>query len=137
MSNTVLAFDFGTKKIGVAVGNSQVGTCSPLGIIEAKNKQVNWDGVENIIKKWRPGTIVVGLPLDMYDGFTEITKLTEAFITELQNRVAIPVKSIDEKLSTKEAENRIKEFNIKDSDKNKLDAIAAMIILEAWFETNK
>ena len=70
-SRSVLAFDYGTKSIGVAIGQELTGTASPLAALKARDGVPNWDDIEKILKEWQPDLVVVGLPLDMQGGELE------------------------------------------------------------------
>ena len=126
---TLLCFDYGTKRIGVAVGQSITGTASPLNIIQVTNNKPDWDSIRQLIDNWKPDAIVVGIPLQMDDGQQEMTIAAEKFARQLEGRFRIPVYGADERLSTFEAENRT-------GRKISLDAVAAQAILETWLAEN-
>lgn len=128
--NTLLCFDYGTKRIGVAVGQSLTGTASPLDIVRVYNNKPDWNAIEKIIENWKPDAIVVGIPLQMNNEQQEMTLAADKFARQLEGRFNLPVYGIDERLSTFEAEQRT-------NKKTSIDDVAAQAILETWFAENK
>ncbi len=128
----ILAFDFGVKKIGVAVGHTETCSSSPLQIILNKNDKVNWNEINILLNEWRPEIIIVGKPLNMDGTDSEIMKKVEKFNQELESIYDARYEYIDERLTTFEAREILKEANI-----NEVDANAAKILIDNWFEINK
>tara|TARA_B100001250_G_C19773306_1_gene778281 strand:- start:606 stop:1001 length:396 start_codon:yes stop_codon:yes gene_type:complete len=128
----ILAFDFGVKKIGVAVGHTETCSSSPLQIILNKNDKVNWNEINILLNEWRPEIIIVGKPLNMDGTDSEIMKKVEKFNQKLESIYDARYEYIDERLTTFEAREILKEANI-----NKVDANAAKILIDNWFEINK
>ncbi len=131
-SKTYLGFDFGLKRIGVAVGQSLTHTATALETLAANNGKPDWSAVERLLKEWQPQAFVVGLPLNMDGTETEITPRTRRFGNQLHERFKLPVHWMDERLSTHEAERLIAQSGSKrgtDSDK-----LAAQLILQSWLE---
>ena len=128
--NTLLCFDYGTKRIGVAVGQSLTGTASPLDIVRVYNNKPDWNAIEKIVENWKPDAIVVGIPLQMNNEKQEMTLAADKFARQLEGRFHLPVYGIDERLSTFEAEQRT-------NKKTSIDDVAAQAILETWFAENK
>lgn len=131
-----LGFDFGTRNIGVAVGQSITQTATPLKIIHARDGVPQWQEIAAIIKKWRPDALIVGLPLKMDDsewGET-ITKKAQLFAAALRIHFhPLPVHLVDERLTTKAAREFIYDnFGYKALQKEPIDSFAAKIILESW-----
>jgi putative Holliday junction resolvase len=126
-SRTVLAFDFGLKRIGVAVGEPELGTVHPLGTVQG------FPQIEKLVAEWRPARIVVGLPV-AEQGLHPLAKRVERFARELENRYRVPVVLVDERFSSAEAESRLKESKTKMPIKKNLDSVAAQLILEQYFE---
>ncbi len=122
----VMAFDYGMKKIGVAVGQSITGTANPLTILSAKDGVPDWLEVEKLIRHWQPAHIVVGLPLNMDDSPSEMSVKAEKFARRLTGRFNIEHSTVDERLSSFEARDYA-------NDKQPVDAIAAKLILETYF----
>ncbi|MDN3608969.1 Holliday junction resolvase RuvX [Vibrio ostreicida] len=136
MPKTIMAFDFGTKSIGSAIGQEITGTASPLKAFKARDGIPNWDDIEKIIKEWQPQLLVVGLPTDLHGQALEsITPRAKKFAKRLQGRFGLPVELHDERLSTTEARAELFEFGgFKALSKGNVDCQSAVIILESWFE---
>lgn len=138
MSKTVMAFDYGTKSIGCAIGQQITGTASPLKAFKATDGIPDWDDIALLIKEWQPDLIVVGLPQDLHGQPLEtITPRAKKFANRLHGRFGLPVELHDERLSTKEA--RAELFNMggyKALKKGNVDCQSAVIILESWFEAH-
>jgi len=126
---SLLCFDFGTKRIGVAVGQTITLTATPLHTVRNINNRPDWNKIEKLITEWQPDALVVGLPLNMMDETQEMTIASERFMRQLHGRFHLPVYSIDERLSSFEATQRT-------SKTTDLDPVAAQIILETWFAEN-
>ena len=135
---TVLAFDFGLKRIGVAVGQSLTQTAKPLPLLKAQDGAPKWDQIQQLIDEWQPQILVVGLPVHM-DGTTQdVTKLATRFGNRLNGRFHLPVEWVDERLTSYEAELMLDDLNINPSnDKIGIDSVSAMLILEQYFSCNK
>lgn len=132
-----LAFDFGMRHIGVAVGQRITKTASPLSILFAKQGTPNWQEVANLIKKWQPCALVVGVPVHLDGTQQEITQAAIDFIEKLRIRFTIPVYAAEERLTTKDARGRIFEAGgYRALQQEPIDSVAAKIILEGWFNTN-
>ncbi len=133
-SSFVLGFDFGTKRIGVAVGQLITETARPLTMLAAKNGVPQWDQIEKLIKTWRPDAIIVGIPLNMDGTEQAVTKKARAFASSLAERYKIPVHGIDERLTTRDARDQVfKKGGYKALQDRQIDSIAAQLILETWF----
>lgn len=103
MSGTLLAFDFGTKSIGVAVGQRITGTARPLPAIKAQDGTPDWNLIERLLKEWQPDEIIVGLPLNMDGTEQPLTARARKFANRIHGRFGVEVKLHDERLSTVEA----------------------------------
>lgn len=135
MSQTVLAFDFGTNSIGCAVGQSITGTAQGLAAFKAQDGIPNWEEIEKIIKEWQPDQLIVGLPLNMDGSEQALTLRAKKFANRLHGRFGIPIALHDERLTTVEARSEIFERGgYKALKKGKVDSISACLILESWFE---
>jgi putative Holliday junction resolvase len=128
----IVAFDFGTKKIGVAVGQTAPYTSSPLQIIINKDNKVNWSEISILLNEWNPELIIVGKPLNMDGTDSEIMKQVEKFYEKLKNTFDVNLEYIDERLTTFEAKQILE-----DTDIDQVDANAAKILIDNWFEMNK
>ncbi|MFW9274984.1 Holliday junction resolvase RuvX [Glaesserella parasuis] len=135
MSQTVLAFDFGTNSIGCAVGQSITGTAQGLSAFKAQDGIPNWEQIGKVIAQWQPDLLVVGLPLNMDGTEQPLTQRAKKFANRLNGRFNLPVKLQDERLTTVEAKSEIfARGGFKALKKGKVDAISACLILESWFE---
>lgn len=135
MGITALAFDFGTKSIGCAVGQSITGTAQALPAFKAQDGIPNWDAIEKCLKEWKPDVVVVGLPLNMDGTEQELTLRARKFANRLQGRFAVNVQLQDERLTTTEARSEIFDRGgFRALKKSKVDGISACLILESWFE---
>ena len=128
----IVAFDFGTKKIGVAVGQTATYTSSPLQVILNKDDKVNWNEISALLNEWKPELIIVGKPLNMDGTDSEIMKQVERFYQKLKKIYDTNYEYIDERLTTFEARQILEDTNI-----NNVDANAAKILIDNWFEMNK
>ena len=123
---TLLGFDYGTKRIGVAVGQTLTGTATPIETLRTRGSQPDWAAVGRLIEQWQPDALVVGLPLNMDGSEQELTHRARRFTNQLHGRFRLPVHMSDERLSTKEARARAGQ------SATELDAVAAQVILETW-----
>ena len=127
----VLAFDFGLKWIGVASGQTITASATPLTTLAANNGKPNEAETVNLIREWRPVALLVGLPLNMDDTENEISKKSRKFATRLSELTDLPVHLVDERLSTREANDRRgKPRTGKPNDPS--HAEAACVIAETW-----
>ncbi len=132
--STYLGFDFGSKKIGVAVGQLLTGTASPLQTISSINQQPDWQKITNLVEEWQPGGMVVGLSRQDDGKDNPITPKMLKFCRQLEGRYQLPVFTMDEKLSTFEAKQLL--FDDIGVNAAKLwqvqDQLAAQLILQSW-----
>jgi putative Holliday junction resolvase len=122
---TLLGFDYGTRRIGVAVGQTLTGTATPLATVRVLNGRPDWSHINVLIRQWQPQALVVGLPLQMDGGTQQVTGKAEKFARQLRGRHRLPVYFADERLTTREARLRV-------SGNADLDCVAAQVILESW-----
>ncbi|MFC1026094.1 Holliday junction resolvase RuvX [Pasteurella multocida] len=135
MGMTVLAFDFGTKSIGCAVGQSITGTAQALPAFKAQDGIPNWDAIGKCLAEWQPDRVVVGLPLNMDGTEQDLTVRARKFAHRLHGRFGVVVELQDERLTTTEARAEIfGRGGYKALNKSKVDGISACLILESWFE---
>lgn len=136
-SRTVIAFDFGTKSIGAAIGQEVTGTARPLASFKAKDGNPDWQLIEKMLKDWLPDLVVVGLPLNMDGTEQPVTAQAKKFANRLHGRFGVQVKLHDERLSTVEAKSGLFDRGgYRALDKGSVDAASAVVILESWFEQN-
>lgn len=132
---TVIAFDFGTRSIGAAIGQDITRTARPLCAFKAKDGSPNWQDIEQKLKEWRPDYLVVGLPLNMDGTEQELTLRAKKFANRLHGRFGYQVNLQDERLSTVEAKAHLFESGgYRALNKSNVDAGSAVIILESWFD---
>ena len=135
MGITALAFDFGTKSIGCAIGQSITGTAQALPAFKAQDGIPNWEAIEKCLKEWKTDVVIVGLPLNMDGTEQNLTLLARKFANRLQGRFGVNVHLQDERLTTTQARSEIFERGgFKALKKGKVDGISACLILESWFE---
>ncbi len=135
MSQCLLAFDYGTKNIGVASGQSLTGTANSLAPLKAKDGIPDWSQIESLLRDWKPHLVLVGLPLNMDGSESELSTRARKFANRLHGRFGVKVELVDERLSSFEAKGEvISAGGSRDYKNNPVDSIAARIILEAWFE---
>ncbi|MBI4289888.1 MAG: Holliday junction resolvase RuvX [Betaproteobacteria bacterium] len=132
---TILAFDFGASKIGVAVGNTETGTASPLGLVGAASGAARMEKIEALVREWNPGKLVVGLPVTLEGAENEMTRRARRFARQLAARFCLPVDLADERLSSVAAEARLRE-GARGGRKYKdlVHAEAAQIILQSYLD---
>jgi putative Holliday junction resolvase len=138
-AGTWLAFDFGLRRIGVAVGQTTLRTASPLEIVRHGDKTPDWDHLHRLIEEWRPAGFVVGLPLGPEGEETPMSRSARAFGEELGARFDRPVAWCDERLTSQAAERRFADRRAAGAARRKdaalLDAMAAAIFLENWLQS--
>ena len=132
---TVLAFDFGERRIGVAMGEHLLKSAHPLLTIDTEITALRFAKIEALIKEWQPKLLVVGLPLDEDGGIHKMTALCKRFANRLNGRFALPVMLVDERYSSAEASLQLSAQQIKGrKQKPMLDAMAAQVILQSYFD---
>ncbi|QJC35756.1 Holliday junction resolvase RuvX [Enterobacteriaceae endosymbiont of Donacia sparganii] len=136
---TLLAFDYGTKNIGVAVGQSLIRIAHSLKVIKNKKSgDINWFAFNNLINLWEPKKIIIGLPLQMDGSKQYITTLTKKFAYHIKKKFDIEIEFHDERLSTVEAKYILfSKGGWKKLQKSDINSLSACIILQSWFEHKK
>ena len=137
IEGNILSFDFGEKRIGVAIGNSITKSSHPLKTINTPKKTERYRLIELLLKTWEPVKLVIGYPLNDDGTLSEMSLLAKKFGMKLGNKYNIPIAMIDERFTTSEADLELKKFE-KNFKKRKIvvDQVAAMIILESFFQNN-
>ncbi len=133
MSQTLLGFDYGTKRIGVAVGQDITRNVTPLTTLKSRNETPDWDAIGKLIREWNPDKLVVGLPLHLDGSPQPLTDKAQRFGNQLKGRYNLPVEMMDERLTSHEAENELKARGGKLA-KADIDALAAALILQSWLD---
>lgn len=133
-AETLLAFDYGEKHIGVAVGQTLTGTANPLETIRVTGANPDWAAVSRIIETWHPDALIVGLPLNMDGTEQDVTRRAKRFANQLHGRFGLRVDLVDERLTTREARERLASEGRAGADDH---PVAAQIILESWLNQQK
>lgn len=132
---SIMAFDFGTLSIGVAIGQRITCTARPLRAFKARAGVPDWQQIEKLLKEWQPDTVVVGLPLHMDGSEQLLTALARKFAHRLHGRFGVQITLHDERLSTIEARSRLfAHGGYRALEKKQVDTNSAVIILESWLE---
>jgi len=137
-AQTLLGFDFGSRRIGVAVGQRITGTASALTTLAARDGQPDWDQVSKLLETWQPQALVVGQPLQLDGSRSDITEAAERFARRLEGRFRLPVYLCDERLSSHAADHWLSEHrgDKRGTPSGGLDAAAAQIILQDWLDSH-
>ncbi|MCG6886669.1 MAG: Holliday junction resolvase RuvX [Proteobacteria bacterium] len=130
---TLLSFDYGTVRIGIAIGQTITATAKPLTTIACRNKKPDWSAIGKLIADWQPQRLVVGLPLQLDGSEQEMTERARRFGNQLKGRYNLPVEMVDERLTSREAEANLAAAGGK-IDKARIDAQAAALILQSWLD---
>lgn len=134
-TGTVLAFDFGLKRIGVAVGEAALRQAHALTTVEAESNEARFAAIARLIEEWRPVLLVVGLPLALDGAEHELTARCRRFANQLRGRFALPVDLADERLTSVAADAQLREAGLDwKKRKDKIDALAAQIMLQGYFD---
>ena len=135
VSGTLIGFDFGERRIGVAVGETSTRIANPLGAIEESANEPRFRAIGRIVDEWQPAGFVVGRPRHADDSEHAIAKLAEKFARRLQARYHLPVEFIDETLTSAVAESQLRETRTRPGRKSDVDALAAAIILQSFLDS--
>ena len=131
----IMAFDFGTKIIGIAIGQEITKTASTFYSIHANDGLPDWVELDMIVKEWNPNLFVVGDPLNMDGTRSKIQDSSDKFSTALNKRYDIGIEKTDERLSSREAKERLENIQMGIKDSRNKHSISAQIILEDWFRS--
>ena len=130
----VVAFDFGTRRIGVATGQQMLGTGQPQAMIPARDGIPDWEVIARLLAEWQPDLVVVGLPLNMDDSENDMCARARKFGKRLHGRFHVPVEMVDERLTSFEAKGEVMASGgSRDFGRHGVDDRAAVLILETWF----
>lgn len=128
-----MAFDFGLRQIGVAVGNCLLSTTQPLAILRAREGQPDWAVAEKLIAEWQPDLLLVGDPLNMDGSDSELGERARKFARRLHGRLGLQVVMVDERLSSFEAKQISREQGHRgDYHRQPIDSYAAELLLQSW-----
>ncbi len=137
LSGTLLGFDFGSRRIGVAVGETGTRLAHPVAAIAEEATEARLAAIGRLVAEWRPAGFVVGLPRHADGGEHEVARLAGKFARRLGARFGLPVAFVDETLTSAEAESRIREAGGRARSKGDLDAHAATVILQSYLDMNR
>lgn len=134
---SLLAIDYGLKRMGIATGSLVTGTASPLETVGSVANEPDWERLRKLISEWEPDIIIIGLPRNRDGTDSEMTAVVTEFATELLSRCGIPVEFVDERYTSVEAEALLREqrrhgIRNKKIRKEDVDAVAAQLIAESW-----
>ena len=130
----VMAFDFGTRRIGVATGQELLGTGKPLTMLAARDGVPDWDQIGRLLDEWKPDCVLVGLPLNMDDTENDMCARARKFGKRLHGRFHVEVEMVDERLTSFEAKGDVMAAGgSRDFGRDGVDDRAAVLILETWF----
>jgi putative Holliday junction resolvase len=133
----LIGFDFGMKRIGVAIGQTITQTARPLETLAAKEGIPDWNSLAKLLRKWAPDALVVGIPLNMDGTDQAISHDARQFAEALEKQFHLPVHQIDERLTTKDARERLfLQGGFKALQDGQVDRVAAQLILQNWFAEN-
>lgn len=136
----VIAFDFGLKRTGVAIGNTLTASATPECTLHSKDNQPDWDNISKLFSEWKPTQVVVGMPTELDGSESPLTKAVQRFCNQIQGRYNIDVDQENEQFTSIEAARRLKQLRQsgrkKKISKDEVDKIAAAIILENWMQKN-
>lgn len=135
VSGTLLAFDFGVKRIGVAVGNTIAHTTQPLITLHGEQNEQRFAAIAALIKEWQPAALVVGLPCNDDGTPHEMTRLCRRFANRLKGRFNLPTILVDERYTSASASSELTELGVRGiKQKPMIDQVAAQHILKAYFD---
>lgn len=133
----IMAFDFGTQKIGIAVGQTLIQSTNPLPLFPVKDGIPNWEQLLAIVEQWKPHLFLVGLPLNMDDSESELSLRARKFARRLRHQTNIPTLMLDERLSTREAREQVTNYQNQGRGKRlNADSMAAAVLIENWYYDN-
>ncbi|MDY6449941.1 Holliday junction resolvase RuvX [Acinetobacter faecalis] len=130
----IMAFDFGTQKMGMAIGQSLIESANPLALFPMKDGIPNWDELLKIVKQYQPTLFLVGLPLNMDDTESELSTRARKFARRLRHQTNIETLMVDERLTTREARDDLDHYQAQGRGKKlSADSIAAALFIESWY----
>jgi putative Holliday junction resolvase len=136
---SLLAVDYGTRKLGIAAGQTLTRTAMGIALLPVQHHEPDWIEFDKLVKQWKPDAFVVGIPLNMDGTESDMSTRARRFMTQLSERYAKPCHPVDERLSTREARDITRRnaelIGKKINDRAKVDALAAQLLLESWFES--
>lgn len=131
IDQTLLGFDYGRRRIGVAVGQRLTQSATPLTTIRARDGKPDWPAVSRLLEEWKPGALVVGIPYHMDGAEQDMTHAARKFCRQLEGRYRLPVHQAEERLSSWVVENQL---SVREQAGTDIDALSAQIILQDWLQ---
>jgi len=128
---TLLSFDYGRRRIGVAVGQHLTKSATPLTTVRARDGKPDWPAISELIEEWKPGALVVGIPYHMDGAEQDMTHAAKRFCRQLEGRYHLPVHQAEERLSSWVVESRLSAREQANTD---IDAMSAQVILQDWLQ---
>lgn len=133
-AQTIMAFDFGTQKMGMAVGQALIESATPLALFPMKDGVPQWENLLKIIKQHQPQLFLVGLPLNMDDSESELSTRARKFAKRLRHQSNIRTLMVDERLTTREARDELDHYQAQGRGKKlAADSLAASLLIESWY----
>lgn len=133
-AQTIMAFDFGTQKMGMAVGQALIESATPLALFPMKDGVPQWENLLKIIKQHQPQLFLVGLPLNMDDSESELSTRARKFARRLRHQSNINTLMVDERLTTREARDELDHYQAQGRGKKlAADSLAAALLIESWY----
>ena len=129
----IMAFDFGTQKMGMAVGQSLIESANPLALFPMKDGIPNWDELLKIVKQYQPNLFLVGLPLNMDETESELSARARKFARRLRHQTNTETLMVDERLTTREARGELENYQTQGRKNVSADSIAAALFIESWY----
>ena len=129
-NGTLLGFDYGRKRIGVAVGQGLTASATPLTTVPARDGKPDWDAIGRLIAEWKPDALVVGIPYHMDGSEQDMTRAAEKFCRQLEGRSRLPVHRAEERLSSWVVEARLPAAERQAA----IDPLSAQVILQDWLQ---
>ena len=134
LRGTLIGFDYGERRIGVAVGETSVGIANPVGHIDSASNDVRFEAIGKLVAEWQPSGFVVGRPRHADGSPHEIARLAEKFARRLAARYELPVVFVDETLTSATAESQLREARTRGRKAGDVDALAASLILQSYLD---
>lgn len=130
----IMAFDFGTQKMGISIGQAAIESSTPLALFPMKDGIPDWNQLLKIVKEWQPTLFLVGLPLNMDDSESELSARARKFARRLRHQTNITTWMVDERLTTREARDELESYQEQGRAKKiAADSIAASLLIKSWY----
>jgi len=137
-TQTLFGIDFGTKKLGIAVGQTLTRTAMGIAVMPVRNLEPDWSELDKLVQRWKPDAFVIGMPWNMDGTANPMTGHAKKFAGQLSARYDKPCHQVDERLSTREARDITRHnaelLGKRPNDRAKVDAMVAQLLLESWLE---